>query len=214
MVRPRITFYELNNGDLIQSLTGRSYLINTYPFENPLSDIIMRFIPKRNLERKSINCQQLEVPDLNACNAQLIVFKSELNRIPALNSESILEFIKQDPDLSIFNSLVQFCGLECKNLLTNFNHSKGHTVLLPVNEFFNRALYNFQKFSNDISLFVRTIKSNIFSGTFCGFYLKNDVFIENLRGHKSKARKIYARIQSPDVYLSKNGLIAHKTSSF
>lgn len=229
LVRPRLTFYDLNDGDLITSLSGRRMLISVYPFEGSLSEIIMRFIPRRNLDRKAINCQQLEVPDLSACNAQLIVFKSTHNRIPDLNSISLLEFIQKEPDLSIFNSLLQFCGADCTNLLSNLSsqdsssssstrrrgYSGGVTILLPVNDYFSKALFNFQKFSNNISLFKSTIKANIFrGGTYCGFFMRNDVHIENMLGRKVRAKRLLTRIQTPDVFLSHTGLVAHKTNLF
>lgn len=225
LVRPRLTFYDLNHGDVITSLSGREMLISVYPFEGLLSETIMRFIPRRNLEIKSINCQQLEVPDLSACNAQLIVFRSELNRIPNLTPKntSLIDFIQSQADLSMFNSLVQLCNVECKSLLSNLSVNsrdrggkEAYTVLLPINDYFSKAsLFNFQKFSKNISLFKDNIKANILHNTYCGFSLKrNDAVVENMLGRKIKAKQISTRIQTSDVYLSKSGLIAHKTIAF
>lgn len=215
LVKPRLSFYDLHNGDVLTSLSGRVYLINVYQFETPIrNELIARLIPLRNLERKAINCQQLEVPDLNACNAQLIVFKSELNHIPSLSGVSLLEYVRTQPDLSVFNSLINFCGNQCKNLLNNFNKSSTYTILLPVNEYFNKAVYNFQQFSTNLSLLKSTIKSNIFYGSYCGFYLRNEVFIENFSGRKIRAKKLFPQLNKTDVYMSKSGIIAHKINNF
>lgn len=214
ITKPRLSFYELNNGDVLTSLSGHKYLISTYPFESSLSELIMRLIPRRNLERKAINCQQLEVPDLSACNAQLIVFKSDANRIPHLNTESLLDFIRRQSDLTVFASLLRLCGADCNNLLSNNQSRSGYTVLLPTNEYFNKALYNFQKFSNSMSLFKRSLQANTFRGTYCGFYLKYDVLIENRLERKVKAKRVSTRLVKTDVYLSKSGIVAHKVHDY
>lgn len=232
LVRPRLTFYELSHGDVLTSLSGRDLLVSVYAFEGVLSEVIERFIPRRNLERKAINCQQLEVPDLSACNAQLIVFKSEHNRIPDLHTSSLLEFIQRESDLSVFNSLIQFCGPDCKiffNNLTRTSYNKssqrttkpgggggggGYTILLPVNDYFNKSLFNFEKFANNISLFKSTIRANVFEGVYCGFYMRYEASVKNMLGRSVKAKRVLTRIQTSDVYMSKHGLIAHKTSVF
>jgi hypothetical protein len=211
--------------DIVSSLSKRKYLITVYPFESRLNDVLSKFIPKRNLERKAINCQQLEMPDLNACNAQLIVFKSSTNRLAHLNEESLLDFIRKQADLSIFNSLIEFCGSECRSMLnatitnnnepvSQYKRAAGYTFLLPVNDYFNKALINFQKYAKNMTLFKKTIRSNVFYGTYCSFYLKNDVLIENLLGRKVKGKRVYARMQESEVYLSEKGIVVHKTNIF
>lgn len=213
-MKPRLSFYELNNGDVLTSLSGREYVINAYAFESSMSELIARLIPRRNLERKAINCQPLEVPDLSACNAQLIVFKSELDRLPELAAESLLEYIGREADLSVFNRLVQFCGNECKSLLANLTAKQFTTILMPTNVYFSKALYNFQRFSSNLTLFKRTIQANVFSGAYCGFYLRHAFSIENKLGRKVKSTRILSRIAQTDVFMSKSGLIAHKVDEF
>ena len=223
MFKNRYTIYQLNNGDIITSITNKRYLINAYPFENSIPDF-MSFIPLRNFQRKSINCQQLEMPDVNACSSQLIVFKSQTNLIPSLDNITLMEFISNDEDLRIFNNLLDVCGTECKSIFENlvlnvtggFKNSLngGYTILLPTNDYFNKAVVNFDKFSRNLPILKKTILSNIFYGTNCMFYLKMNVVIENLLNRKIKSKKVYNRIIKPQAYLSENGILVHKSQLF
>jgi uncharacterized surface protein with fasciclin (FAS1) repeats len=224
LIRPKVTIYQLNNGDLLTSLSKRKYLISVYPFESILPDY-MRFIPKRNIERKAINCIPLEMPDLSACSAQLITYRieekmsHEYDAIPRLNSNvSLLDFIDNDQELSVFNRLLNHCGWACTSVLANLSNKRvnggGYTILLPVNDFFNRVLSNFNKYSRNVTLLVRTINLNIFKGTYCGFYLNNDILLENLLNRTARARNVFKRIVQTNVYLNEFGILAHKTNSF
>lgn len=219
LTKPRYSFYQLNDGDVLTSLSNKKYLISVYPFENPIPDY-MNFIPHRNFQRKAINCQQLEMHDLSACSSQLIVFKSERFLIPALDTVPLLEYISSDEELNIFSNLLDFCGSKCKSIFTslngkNVNNRKGYTIILPTNDYFNKGIQNFSKYSRNLTLFIKNIQSNIFHGTYCHFYLRNmDAIIENLLNRKVKSKRVMSRITKTQAYLSTSGLIVHKTDSF
>ena len=226
MIRPRLSFYELNDGDILTSLSNKSYLVSVYPFEKQVPEYLS-FVPNRNFLRKAINCQQLDMLDLNACSSQLIVFKSEKNTLRPLSTLSLIEYIATDKELGIFNNLLNFCDSKCKSVLNSlFTHkyshtnsstrhrSGGFTLVLPTNKYFNKSLQNFSKYSKDMALFLKNLQANIFYGAYCYFYLRSDVFIENLLERKVKSSKVATRITEPHVYISKLGLIVHKTDHF
>jgi hypothetical protein len=221
MIRWRFTFYDLNDGDILTSFSNKSYLINVYSYDKQLPDY-MHFIPNRNFQRKSVNCMLLEMPDVNACGSQLIVFKSDKNVLRQLSTLSLLEYIASDKDLGTFNSLLNFCDTKCKSLLSNLTETsmieptrkRGFTLMLPTNKYFSKSLQNFTKYSKDISFFLKNLQANIFYGVLCHYYLKGDVLIENLLERKFKSNKIVSKIIEPQAYISHLGLIVHKTDNF
>ena len=221
LIRSRFTFYELNDGDILTSLSNKSYLINVYSYDKHLPDY-MSFIPTRNFQRKAINCLQLEMPDLNACGSQLIVFKSEKGQVlRPLHGISLLEFIAGDKELGTLNNLLNFCDHKCKSMLVNLTErsqwprvKSGFTLFLPTNKYFSKSLQNFSKYSKDMSLFAKSLQENIFHGAYCFFYLKGNVIVENLLGKKINSSKLIAKIIDPHAYISQRSFIVHKTDSF
>jgi hypothetical protein len=219
LIKPRFTLYELNDGQVLTSISNRKFIINVYQLENPLD--FMSFIPSRNFQRKTINCQQLEMSDLSACNAQLIVFKSETHQLPLLNTQTVLDFIAYHSDLSVFSGLLEICGSECRRLFsgltsmeTNEKRRRGFTLILPSNAYFNKQSTNYTKFMTNLPLLKKQLQSNIIYGTFCYGFMKSSTLVENLLNRKIQARKIYARITEANVYLSQTGIIIHKSDLF
>jgi hypothetical protein len=222
MIRWRLTFYDLNDGDILTSFSNKTYLVNVYSYDKQLPDY-MNFIPNRNFQRKSVNCMVLEMPDVNACGSQLIVFKSEKNVLKQLSTLSLLDYIANDKDLGTFNSLLNFCNTKCTSLLSNLTNSlmaktttrkRGFTLILPTNKYFSKSLQNFTMFSKDISFFLKSLHANIFYGSLCYYYLKSDALIENLLERKIKSNKIASKITEPQAYISQHGFIIHKTDYF
>ena len=219
LIKPRFTFYDFNDGMVITSVSNKKYLINVYQLENPLD--FMNFVPARNFQRKTINCQQLEMPDLNACNAQLVVFKSENNQIPLLHIQPVLDFIAYYSDLSVISSLIEVCGKDCKSIFNSLtepgdainsaNRRKGYTLILPSNSYFNKQSTNFAKYSKNLSFLKKQLQSNIFYGTYCHVNMRSNILVENLLNKKIQAKKIFARITEGNVYLSETGIIIHKS---
>lgn len=218
LIKPRYTFYDLNDGKLLTSVSNKKYLINVYQLENQLD--FMSFIPSRNFQRKTINCQLLEMPDLTACNAQLIVYKSETYQIPLLNTLSVLDFISYNADFSILSRLLELCGSECKEILSNLRNNgesvkrKGFTLILPSNAFFNRHPNSFAKLTKNATLLQRQLQSNIFYGTFCYTMLKSSMIMENLLNRRIMAKRLHPRVTEGNVYLSDTGVLIHKSDAF
>lgn len=232
MVTPKVTFYELNDAQVLTSLRNQKYLVTVYQFDNRLPEF-MKYIPKRNFNRKAINCHQLEMSDVSACNSQLIVYKYESlfanHQITQLSSrtQSVLDFISNDSELTIFHNLIEHCGHKCKSLFENMtsrslepgrsglqSYKQGYTVVLPVNDYFNKALNNFNKYARNVTLFFKTINLNVFRGTYCGFYLKSNIFIENLMNRQVKAMNVYRRIVKSNVFINELGMVVHKANIF
>jgi hypothetical protein len=219
LIKPRFTLYELNDGQVLTSVSNRKFIINVYQLEKPLD--FMSFIPSRNFQRKTINCQQLEMSDFTACNAQLIVFKSENNLLPLLNTQTVLDFVAYHGDFSVFSSLLETCGPECKSLfsgLTNVGLSesrrRGFTLILPSNAYFNKHSTSYTKFMKNVPLLKRQLQANIIYGTYCYSFMKSNMVVENSLARKIQARKIYSRITEGNVYLSETGIIIHKSDLF
>lgn len=219
LIQSKYTLYQLNNGDILTSYSNKKYLINVFKLKNDIPDF-MSFIPSRNFQRKSINCQQLVSPDLSACGSQLIVYKSESGFIPPLSNMSILEYISTDDELNVFSNLLDFCGNDCKNkykeleIRGSAGHIVGYTLLLPTNEYFSKSLNNFNKLSRNLPSFLKDIQSNIFHGTNCYFYLQMDVVVRNLLKRQVSSRRLINRIVKPQSYLAHNGILVHKTNQF
>jgi uncharacterized surface protein with fasciclin (FAS1) repeats len=221
IIKPRFTLYELNDGQVLSSMSNKKFLVNVYQLENPLD--FMSFIPSRNFQRKTINCASLELSDFSSCNAQLIVYKSENNQIPLLNTQTVLDFIAYHSDLSAFSSLIEMCGPECKSLFSSLGNEmsvavqqrrRGFTLILPSNSYFNKHAGNFTKFMKNLPLLKKQLQSNIIHGTFCYNFMKSSAVVENLLNRRIQAKKIYARITEGNVYLSETGVIIHKSDLF
>lgn len=220
MIRPSQTYYQLNDGDVLTSVSNKKYLVNVYPLESTSIPEYLYFIPSRNFQRKTINCQSLESPGLNACSSQLIIFKNERNIIPQLDTMPLIDYIATNKELSYFNKLLDYCGAECKliykrlNEPTMLNYRKGYTVILPTNDFFTKSLQNFNKYSKNMTLFKRNIQANIFYGTYCYNIMRSDALIENMLNRKVQSRRVHTRIVKSNTYLSELGILVHKTDIF
>jgi hypothetical protein len=231
IIKPKYTFYQLNDGDILTSVSNKKYLINVYPFDTAIPEYLS-FIPVRNFQRKTINCQQLEMSDIAACSSQLIVFKSERHSIQPLDTITVLEYIEKDSELTVFNMLINHCGKECKEIFKNLRapsqqqqqqrmqnsslgqRRSGYTLILPVNDYFSRTINNFNKYSKNTTLLKRTIDSNIFYGTYCFPHIRSESLIENMLNRRLQSKKIHSRIIKPNQYLDINGIIVHKSGVF
>jgi hypothetical protein len=223
LIKPKYYLYELNDGDLLKSLSNRTYLINTYNYASQFQTM-NRFISSRNFLKKSVNCQALESTDLNACNSNMIWFRSTLNAIPPLNNQNILDFISQNSNFHHYNRLIQKCGHQCKDILVSLSETnnialgkkRGYTVLIPGTEYFEKATNNFEKLSKDVNVFKQLMLSNIYYGTRCFIHFNAaSNKMENLLGRKVLTKKVHERISdSNHFYLSEKGILIYKTEIF
>ena len=224
MVQPRYSYYELNNGDVLTSISRppRAYLVSVFAFESSVPDF-MAFVPQRNFQRKAINCQQLEMPDLSACSSQLIVFRSASNHLAPLDTSSLLDFVRRDNELTGFNAMIARCGSECIALLdslllktqTTTHKHRGYTLFVPTDSFFKRMSAGVAEryAASNSSVLRRLLAANVFHGTNCLFYLRMDVLVENMLGRRVRSRKLYERVIKAHAFLSASGILVHKTES-
>ena len=212
LIKKHLTYYKLRDGQLLTSLSGAKYLINTFPVVGDVP-VFLNWVPMRNFLPKSINCQQLEFNDLKGCSAQIIFFHS--TNMPVLNEETVLDYIGHDAELSAFNALLHKCGTQCMDIYTRlgnwkYSNKQGFTIFLPTNEYFRGDQTN-----NSTTLLQSQIESHIVHGTFCMFYITNNHFeMRNMLGGTFLSKEIVNNITSYESYMSSTGIVVHKTSRF
>ena len=209
LIKKHWTYYKLRDGQLLTSLSGAKYFINTFPVVGDVP-VFLNWVPMRNFLPKSINCQQLEFNDLKGCSAQIIFFHG--TSMPLLNEETILEYIGNDAELSEFNKLLRKCGAQCMDIYTRLESWKysikiGFTLFLPTNQYFQGEKI--------INLTQMQIESHIIHGTYCMFYITNNQFeMRNMLGGTFNSTEIAYNITSYESYMSSTGIVVHKTSQF
>lgn len=201
--KPKFNLYELNNGQVITSLNRKQYLINSIETKKK-SFNLFRYLPKKYFYSKYINCQEIEESQISACNSELFFFNSRLNLIPDLNSKSLLYHLNSDNDFVYFNQMLNQCGKKCEQFLLDLEmkskkNSTGFTLFIPINNFTSENL-------------IFEMKKRFFYDTLCEAMLLNESFnVKNLFKRVFKSNYLIKWIQKSQSYLSKTGILIHKT---
>ncbi|CAF0822633.1 unnamed protein product [Brachionus calyciflorus] len=201
LFQPKFNLYQLKNGQILNSLSGRKYLINSVK-TNRKSFELFKYLPEKYFESKFINCQEIEESQYSGCNSELAFFNSKMNYIPKLSQNSLLAYLKSDVDFYYFNSK---CGRECVKFLTNLEKEsnksgKGYTLFLPINNF-------------DHQNFATKLKSKVFNETLCEAILNTENFnVVNFLNETYTTTEVFRWIEKSQTYLSINGFLIHKTN--